>query len=1000
MKKRSMRKTPDELKKNYSSRIFHLLLLTFIFYLPSFATPDNKEVQQGGKTITGVVKDHQGEPLPGVVVAVKGTTTGTYSDIDGKYSLSVPNTNLTLTFSFIGYITQEVALNGKSSLNITMQENTQQLDEIVVVGYGSLKKSEIATAVSSIKPEDFNYGGGRDPMSLLEGKVAGLTITRTDGVNPNSNAAFQLRGVTSLSGSQSPLIVIDGIPDGNLDLLQPEDIESMEILKDGSAAAIYGSRANAGVILITTKSGRKGELRMEYSTFVTKHYLAKAPRVLTADEYRAYMNDPNNPKAGQMVDYGSSTDFYRALVDKDNLTYTHNLAISGGNDAATYRASLFYNDFDGIGLQNDRKNYGGRMSLNARGYDNMLTAQINLAINHDYKNLLGDSDDLWKTAAIMNPTLGLHDEVEQMVNPINRMSEHRQKRDGQNTVVSGKLGLEPIKNLIFSIFGSLQRDNWTESEYINVNSWESKQNHEGLGFAKKDAEQEIRGAVEPTVEYSKLFNNKHSLNAVGGYSYQYTLWERTKMENKGFLNDVTQDNDMGAGSWLASGKAKMESEKQEDKLIAFFGRVNYAYDSRYVAQISLRREGSTKFGANQKWGNFPSYSVAWNASNEEFMKGYNYLSLLKIRLGYGVTGNSGINRYQSIITMGTGGFYLSPDGRWVQTYGPSTNPNPNLKWEMKQEWNLGLDFGFLKNRIGGSIDIYNRTTKDLLGLYGTQQPPYIFSDIFINVGDIASKGVELTLNTIPVVGKGFMWKADFAASYTDNTLKSLSNDLYEQAYIENGNIGGSGDLGNAIRVYPGDRMGNFYGKRFAGFTDEGKWLFYNKDGEKVLADQIGDGDMGVIGNGVPKFYLAMSNYIQYKNFDLNIVFRGKFGFDVLNVMDMQYGNKIALPNNVLKRAITTHANLNDTYQYSDYYLEKGDFVKVDNITVGYNFKSKSGNKKIPQFRVYFTGRDLLTMTGYSGLDPEVSDTGLNTGLESVDRYPVTRSFTLGLNIIF
>ncbi len=1000
MKQKSMPKTPDEFKTNHLSRIFHLLLFLFIFYSPSFASAEYKEVQQNGKTVTGLIKDQQGEPLPGVVVAVKGTTIGTYSDENGKYSLNVPNSNLTLTFSFIGYNTQEVALNGKSSLNITLQENTQQLDEIVVVGYGSLKKSEIATAVVSIKPDDFNYGGARDPMSLLEGKIAGLNVTRTSGVNPNSSAAFQLRGVTSLSGSQSPLIVIDGIPDGNLDLIQPDDIESMEILKDGSAAAIYGSRANAGVILITTKSGKKGDLHFEYSTFITKHYLARTPRVLTANEYRDLRNDPNNPKAGQMVDYGSSTDFYQALADKDNLTHTHNLAITGGNDAATYRASLFYNDFDGIGLQNDRKNYGGRMSLHARGYDNMLTGQINLAINHDYRNRLGDSEGLWQAATTMNPTLGLHDEVEQRVNPINRMNAHRLKRDGQNTMVSGKLGLEPVKDLIFSVFGSLQRDNWLESEYINVNSWESKQSHEGLGFAKKESEQEIKGAVEPTVEYSKLFNSKHSLNAVGGYSFQYTLWERTKMENKGFLNDVTQDNDMGAGSWLAAGKAKMESEKQEDKLIAFFGRVNYAYDSRYVAQISLRHEGSTKFGANHKWGNFPSYSVAWNASNEEFMKGVNYLSLLKIRLGYGVTGNSGIDRYQSIITMGTGGFYLSPDGRWVQTYGPSTNPNPNLKWEMKQEWNLGFDFGFLKNRIGGSVDLYKRTTKDLLGKYGTQQPPYIFSDIFINVGDIASKGVELTLNTIPVSGKEFMWKADLAASYTDNTLKSLSNDLYEQPYILDGDIGGMGDLGKAIRVYPGERMGNFYGKRFAGFNEAGKWLFYNKDGEKVLADQINDGDMGVIGNGVPKFYLGMSHYFKYKDFDLSIVLRGKFGFDVLNITDMQFGNRVALPDNILKRAITTHADLNDTYQYSDYYLEKGDFVKIDNITIGYNFINKSGNKKIPRFRVYFTGRDLLTMTGYSGLDPEVRDTGINTGLDKPDRYPVTRSFTLGLNMTF
>lgn len=954
---------------------------------------------QQDKKLTGRVIDEKGESVIGANVVVKGTTTGTVTDMDGTFTLDISNPNSILQISYIGYNTEDVALNGKSTVKVQLTVDSKTLEEVVVVGYGKLKRSDIATAVVSVTPSNFNSGGTRDPMSLLEGKVAGLSITRTEGANPNSGVAYQLRGVTSLTGSTSPLIVIDGVPDGNMDLLQPEDIESIEVLKDGAAAAIYGSRANAGVILITTKKGEKGTNSIEYSTFFTNYRLAKRPDFLTADEYRSFMKDPNNPKSGQMKDFGSSTDLYDELINKNNLSQSHNLAISGGTEATTYRGSLYYNDYQGIGKQNQRQNYGARVMLNSKGYDDMLTVQLNLATNFNYANLLGGGG--WETANTFNPTIALTDELEQMVNPVNRLSEHRNKRNQQTTQASGKVGFEPIKNLIFSMFGSVVRDSYVDSEYINVNSWESSQNYEGLGYAKKETQLDIKGVVEPTVEYSTLIKKVHSISAVGGYSYQYNVWEKHGEENRGFLNDVTQDNDLGAGSWNSEGKAGMWSEKQEDKLIAFFGRVNYSFDNRYVAQISLRHEGSTKFGADQKWGNFPSYSVAWNASNEEFMKQFGFLNLLKLRVGYGVTGNSGISRYRSIVQLGTGGFYLSPDGKWVQSYGPASNPNPNLKWEKKKELNLGIDFGFLNNRIGGAIDIFNRTTSDLLETYTAQQPPFIFNDIYTNVGDITSKGIEITLNTIPVVTKDFTWKADLTASHSVNRLKSFSNQLYTIDYKEYGDIGGYGALGNSIRTYAGDKIGNFYGKRFAGFNEEGKWLFYNAKGEKVLADAINSGeDYSVIGNGVPKLYMSWSNYLRYKNFDLSILFRGKFGFDVLNRMEMAYGNKVTLPTNVLVSATTKHAELNDTYQYSDYYLEKGDFVKLDNVTVGYNFRSTSGNKKIPQFRIYFTARDLFTITGYDGLDPEVNDTGLEPGLDSRDRYPITRSFTLGLNVKF
>ena len=398
------------------------------------------------------------------------------------------------------------------------------------------------------------------------------------------------------------------------------------------------------------------------------------------------------------------------------------------------------------------------------------------------------------------------------------------------------------------------------------------------------------------------------------------------------MNNSVEDNNLGSGSGLngdASIKAGMGSKKEDETLIAFFGRINYVFKDRYVAQFSIRREGSSKFGPNNKWGNFPSASVAWNVSNEDFMQEQTVLSNLKLRVGYGVTGNSGIDPYQSMVTLGIGDPYLNPSGQWLQTWGPSRNPNPNLKWEMKKEWNFGVDFGVLTNRITGSLDVYKRKADNLLMTsVKVPSPANIHSSSTLNIGSITSSGLELTLNAIPIVRKDFQWKSTVALS------KVFSNKLEEFSYssadfLEFGGIGGYGSLGNAVRLYKGSNIGDFYGKRFAGFDESGEWLFYNKEGEKVSADQIYDDDKTVIGNGQPKWYLSWTNNFQYKNFDLSFMFKGRFGYDVLNRMNMFYNNLTTLQSgyNVLNSAIDE--GVNATYQYSDYYLEKGNYIRLD-----------------------------------------------------------------------
>lgn len=1002
----------NETKKLKTRIKFCLILCAMVFLYPEntlHATNEVatiKDVDQSSVTITGFVHDANNEPLIGVTVSVKGTNKATMTDIDGKFTISVPNGNAILEFTYVGYTKQAVAVDGKTNINVELKEDTKLLDEVVVVGYGSMKKSDVATAITTVKPENFNRGGGRDVKSLLEGRVAGLTVTRNEGSDPTSGVAVQMRGVVSISGSVGPLIVIDGIPGGNVDLLRDDDIESIEVLKDGSAAAIYGSRANGGVIIITTKKGQAGVTNVEYSTYFLRYSKAKDPGFLNASQYRALRSELNDPS--YMADYGGDTDWYDEIMDKNNLSQSHNLSVSGGTNSGTfYRASLYYSDLNGIAKANQRQQYGGRISLTTKAYDNMLTIQANLSTNFSYMDKLGNEG--WESALKFNPTAPIHNsdgtyfEIDSKdENKVARLEQQKKKRTQQTTSLDTKFTLEPIKNLQIAISGGVTRDNYNNNEYFDKDSRTSIKSYQGGGYAYKSSYLETNGFAEPTVNYEFILKDEHKINALAGYSYQYKVYEKFDANNKGFLNDAFQENNLGAGSWLSGAngnKAGMTSEKKDETLIAFFGRVNYVYQTKYVAQFSIRREGSSKFGANNKWGSFPSASLAWNVSNEDFMKNIPVLSNLKMRLGYGETGNSTMDPYQSISTIGTGGNYLSPDGTWNQTYGPNKNPNPNLKWETKKEWNFGLDFGVINNRITGAVDYYIRNAEDLLVSGVTVPvPSNIHSTSTVNLGDIKSKGLEITINAIPISKKDFTWTTDFIFSHIiSNTIGKFSY-MEGSPYFTKGEIGGSGALGDAFRYYEGSDVGNYFGKRFAGFDENGEWLFYNKNGEAVSADKISDSDKTTIGNAVPKYYLSLFNNFTYKNFDMSIGFRSRLKFDVLNRLKMTYGNKRTLRSgdNVLSNIQTD--GVDATYQYSDYYLEKGDFLKLDNITIGYTFQKN--NPKIPTFRVYATARDLFTITGYDGIDPELDDTGLEPSLEGRSRSPLTRSFMVGMNIKF
>lgn len=981
--------------------------LGILMFLIAFTFQASRAIAQQ-KNITGTVISATDElSLPGVSVKVKGSTSGTTTNENGGFSIQATPAD-ELEFTYLGFELKTEKVGNRSIINVTLQEDRMSLDEVVVIGYGTQKRSEVTSAVATVKAENFNQGGSRSAMDLIQGKVAGLNITKTQGNNPNSGASIQLRGITSLTGTRTPLIVIDGIPGGSLDLLQQEDIESFDVLKDGSAAAIYGTRGNAGVILITTKKGKAGEPRFDYSTYFQREFVDLKPSYLNADQFRGLIKDGI---VNETQDLGSSTDLYDYLIDKENLSQYHTLAASGGTAKANYRASLFYNDANGIAVQNGRKQFGGRLNINQLGLQDRLRLQVNLATNFNKANLLGGGGGDFEQAIQRNPTAPIFNADGTFVetqafnnyNPLSRLANRVNERNQQTFSGDAKLSLNIIDGLSASAFGSYVRNTWNDRQFWSMNDWDRRAttSYQGMGSAAKSNRLDWTQTFESTIDYAKTFNEVHAISAVAGYSYQYSTEENFDVSNSGFTTDGFLDWNLGAGT--GSNKSNklpvpgIGSNKFDNTLAAFFGRVNYSYNGKYYAQAILRREGSSRFGANHKWGNFPAASAGWTISEEDFIKGIEEISNLKLRVGYGVTGNQGIPNYQSLVTLGTGGVYPQ-DGVFYQTYGAARNPNPNLRWERKAEWNFGLDFGVLNNRITGTVDVYQRKTTDLLYNYAAQQPPFVRNTLYTNVGSISNKGVEILLSGVAIQNENFSWHVDLTASSQFNKLTKLSSDVFKANYLEFYGLPSPGNLGNAFRLEEGGEVGNFYGKRFAGFTDEGKWQFYKKDGSVSLAGGMNNDDLTVIGNGVPKYNAALSNTFKYKNFDFTVFLRGKFGFDILNTKELYFGNKKWLPNNVFESAITTHNQLNDDPQYSDYYLEKGDFVKLDNLTLGYNFKLNTSY--IRNMRVYVSGRNIATFTGYSGIDPELQDTGFETGVDGRGFYPRTKSWTVGLNVGF
>ena len=953
--------------------------------------------------ISGKVTDENNVPIPGASVLEKNTTNAAATDFDGNFEIVTKGNNPILIFSYLGLKTKEIKPDGKNTINLVLESETNELSEVVIIGYGTQKRGEVTSAVATVKAKDFTQGAVRDASELIVGKVAGLVISNGSG-DPTEAPSVSLRGIASLQGGTTPLILINGIP-GSFDSVSVNDIASIDVLKDASAAAIYGTRGANGVILITTKNvDRDVPNTLTYTGYTAVSSFAKKANFLDAQQYRGLL------AAGvkmPFADEGYSTNWLDEIT-RTAINTNHNISMKGGTAKSNYIANINYGNQEGVFLGTFNKELRVSFDVNHQMFNNKL--KFNLNVVRTTQDFGGFDTNVYRQALIRNPTARPQDDNGnwtqtsrfQYSNPVASINETQRSNEAENTRLSAgmtlsilpgwdtDLRLSNVKNTVFNGYYE------TKKHYSNTIQGRN-------GVASRSDSRTNLDLLEWTSKYVKTLD-KHNFTILAGYSYQYSMSENGFASNYNFPTDAFSFNNIGAGQALLDGKAGMGSYKEDNKLIGFFGRGTYSFANKYHLLASVRREGSSKFGYNYQWGTFPSVSAGWTISNESFLKDVSFVNNIKLRAGYGETGIIPNNSYESLTRLRYEG-YVYNNGSWIQGLIPASNPNPDLRWEKSQEINLGLDFGFFKNRISGSLDFYNKKTKDMLWYYNVPQPPNLFNSTLANVGKMENKGIEILLNTTPVQTKDFEWNSNLTFSHNENKLTSLSNDLYE---IE-GNFINTGNAGDPIsftthRLEVGQPIGNFWGLKSVDITDDGKWIIETKDGTRktLTPDLYNDDNKQYLGNGIPKFNGGWTNTFKYKQFDLGVVLVGAFGFQILNYQRMFYENP-TINYNMLDSSqdlVYGKTKLNYSQTYVSYYIEDGDYVKINNLTFGYNLDVKK-LKFLTSVRIYASGSNLATFTRYKGLDPEIAGgNGLTAGNDSRDKYPTTRTFTLGINVNF
>lgn len=962
----------------------------------------------GNRKVSGVVRSADGEPLLGATVMVKGTGKGVATDIDGHFEIDAP-ARATLTISYVGCETSEVSVNGKDHIKVTLQDDATLLAEVVAVGYGTQRREELSSSVASIKEAQFAQVSTPDAAALIRGKVAGLTVVQADG-DPLSLSQIQLRGITTLKSGIEPLVLIDGIP-GDMNTVSPNDIEQIDVLKDGSAAAIYGTRGTNGVILITTKHA-KGEIEPSISvkSYVAVQQIVKKLDMMNADQYRALANKGVNGA----IDKGGATDWLDEII-RTPFNQTYSISLRGGSSRTSYTASLDYTKNKGLIKSSDMEVIYPRINVVHNMWDGKLRLEASLSgyqRKYGVGYSTGDGANAYECALMYNPTYPVRNDdgtwneagsSPLLHNPAGIVAERKGDNKTTNLRMYGKATLSPIEGLNISALASRENITYFGGYYETQQHYSTTLNNRG-GYASRNTSNNQNDLFEATAQYTRTLLADHHIDLLAGYSWNRWNYQNAGMDNYNFAADDYTYNNIGAGKANSEGRAGLWSGQNESKLLGYFGRFNYNYAGRYFLSVSVRREGSSKFGADHKWGTFPAVSAAWNAKGESFLKDFSTLSTLKLRAGYGVTGTAPGSPYMSLTRLNLGGLAYT-NGQWVNMLRPSGNPNPDLRWEKKKELNIGLDFGFFNDRLSGSIDYYVRKTDDLIWDYAVPVPPYLSTSITANAGSIKNSGLEVAINAVPIRTRDFTWQSDINFSTNRNRLVSLSNDKFiTGSYFYAGWLAAPVQQ-STHRCEEGKPLGNFWGYKSVGIDDNGHWLIEGADGKvKPIAEQQPE-DKQVLGNGLPKCYLNFNNAFSYKQFDLSISMRGAFGFKILNTPEMYFAAPVALGNgNIMAKAFDNVYGKrplaeDQELQYVSYYLENGSYWKIDNVTLGYT-TSLSKLPFIKKLRLYVNVSNLATITGYKGIDPEVGINGLSPSVDSKQRYPSARTYTVGINLDF
>lgn len=981
------------MKKNRILRFLLFCLLIILVHLQTIAQT---------RPITGQVTNDKGEPLPGASVNVKGTSTGTITDANGKYNINIPSQNAVLSISFTGYTLEEVPVGNQFQINVKLLQGTQALNEVVVVGYGTARKKDLTGSVSTVSSKDLNPGPVTSPLQQIAGKAAGVNVVQI-GSEPGSAPGVRIRGITSLVGGSDPLVVVDGVQ-GNMDLFRqvpPNEIESVDVLKDASATAIYGSRGAPGVIIVTTKRNRAGRSSVEFNSVASVDMIRNKLRVLNADEWWEQGQKWNVPAS---ENHASGTDWFDILT-RNGFTQNHSIAFGGGTEKFNYRASLAAVLQNGIVINSNFKNYIGRLQATQKAMDDRLTLTMHL--NSNVSNTLGSpnsvgraafTSNLISNAYVMRPTDPVYNtdssyytdpNVFQYINPY-AVAKEVVNEGGENNLFSSlRADLEVVKGLTASWFGSWRKTDRYWGYYLPAVSTVSTA-IDNKGIANVTNNRADERLMDISLTYKKAFRD-HRFDVLGLYEYQKQVYQGNFAQAKGFINDITTYNALQTGDLSRVTPGDITSYKNDRNLVSFLGRINYSFLDRYLVTASLRRDGSSVFGPENKWGSFPSASIAWRLSQESFMGKQKLFNDLKLRAGYGVTGNQqGLYPQQSIQLVGASGVtYFG--GSQITNFIITQNANSDLRWETRKQANIGLDFAVMKSRLSGSIDVFKATTENLLFNYTVPQPPYPYGSILANVGSLLNEGLEASLNYQAIKSEDMTLMLSGNVSLLRNKVLELSGSIngipLNTNYV---------DWGYAAYLIEGKPVGTFNILQHEGIDAVGAETVVDRNRDGVIDQGNLSPDRYIAGSALPKYTYAFTPSFSYKNFDVSMLWRGSGGNKIYNALRSNLSRFENLgKSNVLHSAIPL--GLYTTQYGSDLWLEDGDFLRFDNLNIGYRFDTKN-IRYIDALRVSLTGNNLAVITNYSGIDPELS--GAYGGGGENGTYPRTRNIAIGLNVIF